>query len=483
MPELTASKRMPLELTQENWLLAQSSLKFFMMRALGIQWWPDHYAAWYRDVEENDRTKQECARGHGKSIFWSYGYLLWRIIRGQWEGILISYSEDQVRRLLRDVRLEVENNPFLEPVRPRTKDLWGTDLLTFPDGSALKGLGFGTASRGAHPNDIVVDDPLKDFGGLSAEDQERAFFGVIEGMAMPTTRLNVVGTPVAFGDLFTKLDSNPVYKCRKFPAYKSEGTPLFPELWNHENLQRKKAIMGSINFAREYMLERIDPETQIFKKQFETLYEEIPTRFAHVVTVCDPAYSEQEGDQTAIVTIGLTHGNHAYVLEAKGLRREDPGKIIDELFRTIRTWQSNVVGIEKRKGDAISFSFNERRVRDSFWSFKYVELPPGHGKNDQYRIGGLTPRWEARAIHLHRNQTDLLQQLYEYRESDAHDHDDLVDALAYCFHPDMLQPNAGKQFAMGDGADFLEGRPLYQPGRASFAEADYDMILGRRKVA
>lgn len=480
MPE--PSKKTPLKLTPENWLLAQASLKFFMVQALGINYWPEHYEAWYRDIENEDRTKQECARGHGKSIFWSYGMPLWRMCRGNWEGILISYSEDQVRRLLREIRIEIETNPFLEPLRPRTKDLWGTDLLTTPNQCTLKALGFGTASRGAHPDDIVVDDPLKDFGGLSAEDQERAFFGVIEGMAMPTTRLNVVGTPVAFGDLFTKLDSNPIYKCRKFAAYKPDGSPLFPELWSKENLERKKQIMGSINFAREYLLQRIDPETQLFKKQFETLYEEAPRNFAHVVTVCDPAYSEKEGDQTAIITIGLTHGNHAYVLEAKGIRREDPGKVIDELFRTVRTWQSTAVGIEKRKGDAISFSFNERRVREGFWNFKYVELPPGHGKNDQYRIGGLVPRWESRTIHIHRNQTDLLQQLYEYRGNDTHDHDDLVDALGYCFHPDMMQPNAGRSFALQDSVHF-EGRPMYTPGRATHSEADYDMVLGRKKVA
>lgn len=480
MPEL--SKRAPLKLTQENWLLAQASLKFCMMQVLGIEFWPPHYDQWYQDIKNADRTKQECARGHGKSIFWSFGLPIWRIMGGNWEGILISYAEDQVRRLLRDVRIEIETNPFLEPIRPRTKDLWGTDLLTFPDGSFLKGLGFGTAARGAHPNDIIVDDPLKDFGGLSADDQERAFFGVIEGMAMPTTRLNVVGTPVAFGDLFTKLDANPVYVCRKFPAILPSGEPLFPELWSKENLARKKSVMGSINFAREYLLERIDPETQIFKKQYETLYEEVPHNFARIVTVCDPAYSENEGDQTALVTVGLTHGNHAYVLEAKGIRREDPGKVIDEIFRAVSRYHSTAVGIEKRKGDAISFSFNERRVRDGSWGFKYVELPPGHGKNDQYRIGGMVPRWESRTIHLHRNQTDLIQQLYEYRESDSHDHDDLVDALGYCFHPDMLQPNSGPSFVLTPETEF-EGRPLYQPGRASQSEADYSMILGRQKVA
>lgn len=476
------STRPPLKLTQENWLLAQASFKFFAMQFLGVQWWPTHYQEWYQLLETHDRLKIECARGHGKSNFFSLAYPLWRMIRGNWEGIIISYSEDLVRRLIRDIRVAIETNPLLTPLRPRTKDLWGTDMLTTPNGCELKGLGFGTSSRGAHPNDIIIDDPLKDFGGLSAEDQERAFFGVIEGMAMPGTRIAAIGTPVAFNDLFAKLDHNPEYVCRKYPAIKADGSPLFPELWSMEKLMRKKAIMGSINFAREYMLERIDPETQIFKKQYETLYDVPPTNFARVVTVCDPAYSEGDGDQTAIITVGMTHGNHAYVLEARGIRRDDPGKIVDELFRAIRVHSSSVVGIEKRKGDAISFSFNERRIKEGFWDFKYVELPPGRGKNDEYRIGGLAPRWEARSIHIHRNQTELLQQMYEYRGNDSHDHDDLVDALAYCFHPDMMQPASGR-VGYTTGEDSWQGRPMYQPGRATSSVPNVEQLLGRRKVA
>ena len=469
-------------LTPDAWSLAQASLKYFCVKFLGFHW-PDFYEEWKDSLDSDPRLLVECARGHGKSNLFSLGYPLWRVIRGKWEGILVSYSEDQVKRIIRDIRLTVMSNPYLEPIRPTTAEVWGTDHLSFPNGAEIKGLGFGTSARGPHPDDIIVDDPLKDVGGMTAEDQERAFFGVIEGMAMKHTKITVVGTPVEYGDLLQKLeDPERGYVFKKYPAIKKDGTPLFPQLWDLEALEAKKKRMGSIMFAREYMLERTDPETQPFKGQYETFYDAPPSVFARIVTVCDPAYSEADGDETAIVTAGITHGNHGYVLEAKGIRREDPGKVIDELFRTIKTFNPDTVGIEKRKGDAISYSFEERRTRENQWNFRYVELSYGKGKNDIDRIGGLVPRWEARTIHVHKNQTNLLRQLYEYRLDDNHRHDDLVDALAYCFHPDLARPNTGHSFAPAQRIESY-GKPLYSPGRASSSTSSVDSILGRNKAA
>jgi hypothetical protein len=454
------------------WLLAQGSLKYFTVKFLGHQW-PEHYQEWDDMVNKYDRLLVQAPRGHGKSIFWSLAWPLWNVIRGKWEHLIISYSEDQVRRLIRDIRICVESNPFLEPLRPTTKEIWGTDQLSFANGSFISGLGFGTSSRGRHPNGITVDDPLKDLGGMTDEDQERAYFGVITGMAMEKTKLVTVGTPVNFGDLLEKLESNEAYARWKRPALNRNGEPLFPHLWSKAALDKRRSEMGSINFAREFLLERVDPATQPFKRVYETKYQELPARFQRIATVCDPAYSEGDGDYTAIVTVGFTGGNHAYVLEAKAIRREDPGLIVKELFRTIDAFKPDSVGIEKKKGTALEYSFREARTRGNRWDFRYVELTHGgKSKDDFSRIGGLVPRWEARSIHVHPEMALLLKQLYEFRFDDkTKGHDDLVDALAYCFHPDMSQPNTGPQNApLDDYEASITGKPRYQIGQGEIWE-------------
>jgi len=452
----------------DPWLLAQSSMEYFTRKFLNMKW-PSHYADWEDLILNHDRLLIQAPRGHGKSHFWSIAYPLWRVIRGKREILLISYSEDQCRKLIRDLRLMVENNEFLAPLRPTTKEIWGTDQLSFLNGSFISGLGFGTSSRGRHPDDIIVDDPLKDLGGMTDEDQERAYFGVITGMAMEKTKLVTVGTPVNFGDLLEKLEGNEAYTKWKKPAL-SNGKALFPELWSPEALNTKRKEMGSINFAREYLLQRIDPATQPFKRQFETLYTSLPDgmRWARKVTVCDPAYSEDDGDYTAIVTVGFTHGNQAWVLEAKGIRREDPGDVVNELVKTIIYQKPDVVGIEKRKGQAIEYSLREAIARYQLFDFKYVELQHrGQAKWSDSRIGGLVGRWEQRTIHIHPDMGLLRAQIFAYRVDDkSKEHDDLVDALAYCFSPDLVKPNSGHQNVPLDAvAASMEGKPRYQVGQ------------------
>ncbi len=454
-----------------EWTGAQFSLKFFMTRYLHdpktgalLKWLP-HYDDWYRIVRDEKRSNVESPRGHGKSVFWSYALPMWDVIRGGADFLLVSYSEGQVVELLRMIRVEIESNDFLAPIRPSTKELWMADKLGFSDGGIIRGLGFGTSARGLHPKRIVGDDMLKDSGGISPDDQERFWFGVIAGMAMPSTQIHAIGTPIDFDDLLTKLEINPVYFNWKVPAELPDGSPMCPELFSKEALEFKRAEQGSLTYAREFMLERIDPATQPFKREYETLYEAPPdrNRFMRVTTVCDPAYTENDGDASAIITMGITHGNHGYVLMRSAIRREDPGKIVNELFKHIHAYRPDAVGIKRRKGDAISFSFNERRVRENLWDFKYVELKDTKSKTDKSRIGGLVPRWEARSIHIHKEMKDLLKEFYEFRLDDSHSHDDMVDATASCFDPEMATPNSGKQFVPRPDTSRI-GKPFYQAG-------------------
>jgi len=465
-----------LQPNNQSWLLAQASLKYFMVKflkdpktGLPLQWFA-HYDDWYQIAMNEKRSDAQCPRGHGKSIFWSYALPLWDIIRGKGNVLIISYAEDQVRELIRIIKNEVESNPFLAPIKPTTKEIWGADILSFADGGMIKGLGFGTSSRGLHPKRIIGDDVLKDLGSMSPEDQERAWFAIITGMAVKETQIHAVGTPIDFDDLLQKLETNPVYKHWKKPAINPDGSPLCPVLFDLQTLDMRRREMGSLNFAREFLLQRIDPTTQPFKRDYETCYDVAPdrARFMVVNTIVDPAYTEGDGDATAIVTTGITHGNHGYVLAATAIRREDPGAIVNETYKHIEAWNPDNVGIKRRKGDAISFSFNERRIRENKWNFKYVEIKDTKSKSDKSRIGGLVPRWEARTIHLHKNMTDFLKQIYEFRLDDSHAHDDLIDALADCFNPDMAQPNGGKRSVPSQAQ--RQGHSLFRVGQKLHVE-------------
>lgn len=463
-------------MTPSPWVLARASCKYFTMKFLGLRW-PKHYDEWFTLIENNRRTKYESPRGSWKTYFFSLAYPLWRILRDKTEILLVSDSEDQARKNLRLLRQFVETRDELAPMRPSTKELWGTDQIEFPNGSLATIMGFGTSRRGLHPDLVVADDIESENNKMNREDKNRMFFGVISGMALPHTKLAVVGTPLEFGDILQQLDQNEAYAKWRRPAMTPDGNQ-FLDIWTDEWLEFRRKEMGGINFAREILLERIDPATQPFKRDYETLYDEIPERMVRTATVCDPAYSKEDGDYTAIVTTKFTYGNHAYVAEAKRLRREDPGDIVEELFKTIAAQKPDAVGIPKKKGEAVSYSFNERRVRENRWDFRYVELPETQGKAHKTRIGGLIPRWESRSIHIHRQMKDLLEEMYTFRLDDSHRHDDLMDALAHCFNPEMAQPNTGKMFVPRPDRTTV-GKAFYQVGRRPTPEGVMAEMMAR----
>lgn len=434
---------------ENQWLLAQASLKYFTVKFLGLTW-HDHYEEWRQLCEKNDRLLIEAPRGSHKTYFFSLAYPLWKIIRGKTDILLVSDSEDQSRKNLRIIRDTVESNPYLGALRPSTKELWGVDQAQFPNGTIINTMGFGTSKRGEHPLLILCDDIESERDKMSREDKNRMYWAVITGMAVNDTQIVMLGTPLEFGDLLEQTPRR-VDESTKIPIYKHWRKPAFvnsvnqyPDIWNDEKMRLRKIEFGSIDWAREMMLERIDPETQPFKKDYETLYDILPEKFHLTVTFCDPAYTEGDGDWTAIVTVKFTYGNHAYVSEVKRFRRSDAGVIVDEIFKTINTQKSDVFGMAKKKGELIAYSFNERRTRENRWDFRYVELPETQSKNSKARIGGLVPRWESRSIHIHKNMKDFLDEIYMFRLDDSHPHDDALDALAHCFNPLMAQPNPGK---------------------------------------
>lgn len=439
------------------WQGAKASFRFFTVKFLDLKW-PAHYSEWETVTEANQRAKIEAPRGSWKTYFFSLAWPLWRMLKNKTEVLFVSDSEDQARKNLRLVREAVETKPMLAPMRPSTKELWGTDQISFPNQSYASVMGFGTSKRGTHPDVIINDDIESEHNKMDRETKNRIYFGVISGMTLPHTKMVTVGTPMEFGDILHQLDSNDAYAKWRRPARVS-GENQFKDIWTEEWLEFRKQEMGSINFSREMLLERIDPATQPFKRDYETLYDELPTNFALTATVCDPAYTEGDGDWTAIMTVKFTGGNHAYISEAKRIRKEDPGMIVDELFKTIAVQKPDAVGIPRRKGEAVSYSFKERRTRENRWDFRYVELPENQGKAHKTRIGGLVPRWEARSIHIHRNMTHLLEEFYQFRLDDSHRNDDMLDALAHCFNPEMAYPNAGKQYAPQMSRGY--GKPLY----------------------
>jgi hypothetical protein len=108
-------------------------------------------------------------REHGKTVRWSFAYVLWSIITGKTRyALLIGASADAVRENLVNIKLELEENELLvEDFGDQKGKVWRDDRIELQNGSCIQAKGSGASMRGTRfrqwrPDLIVLDDVLKD---------------------------------------------------------------------------------------------------------------------------------------------------------------------------------------------------------------------------------------------------------------------------------------------------------------------------------
>jgi hypothetical protein len=414
--------------------LAQADLLYFAKKVLGMVI-VQHHDEWDGYIRLYDRLLIEAARGHGKSWFISKALPLWLVYRGLPVSILlVSYSEEQAVDLMRKIESEIMLNPLLAHLRPKRETIWQSTLFTFANGSSIKAVGFGTSVRGQHPDWILVDDPLKDSGAISPELQYDYFMGALSGTATKHTKIVMIGTPLDPGDLLSRLESNPSYKFVSYPAL-TKDVPLFPYLFDKETLDKKKIEIGSLMFAREFLLQRIDPETQVFKDCYRTINNNIDyPQFVSVRTLIDPAISEKEAAcDTAVTTWGVDDKNHFWELDTRLLRSDDSSAMLKEVMKCMvlyRHYTDYAVVFETELFQRL-LAFEFRRLcNESGTDVRVIEVTHTGTIGKHQRIQGLQPAWEARAIHL-LPESELTRQFQEYRPRARNIRVDGIDALSW----------------------------------------------------
>lgn len=388
---------------------------------------PDLYKEW-NQLLENNRLVIESARDHGKTTFFSIGYPLYKIATNpNFHVCIISFSEPQSKRILRDIRVLLETTPALQDQVPMKwkPGSWGKTEVHTLNRSYIQAKSFGTSIRGGHYDLVIVDDPLKDRSSMPPEEQEEHFYSVIVPAVKPNGQLIVVGTPLRFGDLFDSLQRNKSYIHKKYPAIKSDGQPLRPDRYDLKKLdERKQEMVHYWMFAREFLLQRIDPEGAPFKQEWFKTYTNVPARLNTVISV-DPAISFQ-GDYTGIVLTGTDVDNNTYVLATRKTRTSNVTDIVNTIFELAEQYQCQRVIFE-----ALGFQrlfkywmYKEMEKRDYYFSIDEIK---SHTASKEQRIMALQPKIEMGKLLFQSHQSDLLEEFMMFPKGI---HDDLIDALS-----------------------------------------------------
>jgi len=369
----------------------------------------------------------EAPRDHGKTFFFDFAYPLWKIVTQPGGcGFIFSNTEDQAKRILADIKAELETNPKLRHLVPSKKSgkRWSALSIQCTNGHRIYARGFGTKVRGAHPNWIVVDDGLNDetaYSEITRKKQIDYFYSAITNMCVPGGQIIVVGTPFHSADLYADLAQNPEYEFARYQALNGkEEIPLWSDRYSKETLLRKRKEIGSIRFTREFQCEPIADDMSLFPRYLfigepveqYTLTLGLPKEFweelgVTIFMAADFALSSTvEADYTVIWVMGLDKWGNRWIIDiarGKGIPYQDQLSKINELGRK---YQPALVFLEENQAQQI---FGNELIRTTDLPIKLFHtgvqkhaLDKGVPslrvllENKKFRI----PRGDARSVEL-----------------------------------------------------------------------------------
>ncbi len=245
--------------------MSKTSFPYFFQNVLGMMF-PPYMQEWLEIMQQTDRTVIVCSRDHGKSVF-MHCWVVWNLIFQEppYQMVYISSNQKQTLVHMREID-RYFNKPALRKFRPSKG--WAIGNITLTNGNSVLERSVGSQIRGLHPQEIIIDDPLKEFSLAGINRVTDWFFGDMIPTLHHTANLRMIGTPFTYTDIFTQLEENQAYTVRKYPCLNSLNEPLWPERWDFDALMQRKAEIGSLKFTREYLCVPVSTGTSLFNPEF-----------------------------------------------------------------------------------------------------------------------------------------------------------------------------------------------------------------------
>jgi len=291
-----------------------------------------HYALVDALTGDNEMQIVESFRGSGKSTVVTTDVPLYLAMFGKADWIngdigyamIVSETSTQAQDLIRRIRNSYDESDALQAAMELT--ISRSDELEFKIGDrhfniVAKGAGQsmrGIVRRDKRPQVILVDDLEDDEAVMNKESRRKLkewFFKVLLPSRDPENyKIFFVGTPLHDDSLLANLMADSDWCPVKFPIMDDDENPAWASRFNKEwidkemNIFRKQG-MGKA-FFQEYMLEVVDDDDAVFKKDNFTYYEQgdlakfLPQM--NVFTSVDLAISKEDcADYGVITTVAV----------------------------------------------------------------------------------------------------------------------------------------------------------------------------------
>ena len=227
-------------------------------------------------------------REHGKTVRWSFAYVLWNIVTGKNRyALLIGASGDAARENLINIKIELEENDLLlEDFGELKGGVWRDDRVELVNGTCIQAKGSGASMRGTRfrqyrPDLIILDDVLKDdaVDSPSQRDKISRWLKRVVFNLGKTAFIIWVNTVFHSDDPISRLISEVEAGTLKrwiavrLSCFRPDGSPLWPEYWSAEALEEKREQLGFDSFSTEWCNEPLSDEQRIIQRSWIKAHE------------------------------------------------------------------------------------------------------------------------------------------------------------------------------------------------------------------
>lgn len=250
----------------------------------GYRLWNSFVKESYEIMEFNQLSCVMATRGVGKSLRSILYVLFKQFLYEDVDVLWVSNIPSIARRNIRSLRRFVDSNEILLTKKdPNSKTAkWGDKEVQY-NGGYIETLSVGSTPRGAHVPLIMLDDPLRDDNRYSNSYMDNFVFSqLLPAVLSNKGRMTISGTPIREDDLLHKAMNDKEdlqgklikdggvsalgFYSKCFPAITNWETKevSVPERYTYDDLMRIRRSVGEMTFAREYQLQCIADDAQIF---------------------------------------------------------------------------------------------------------------------------------------------------------------------------------------------------------------------------
>ncbi len=351
------------------------------------------------------RVIVNIAPRHGKSELISYLAPAWFLGKyPQKKIIMASHTADLAVNFGRRVRNLVGSEPYKDifpnvelQADSKSASRWGTN---FNGEYFAIGVGGALAGRGADL--FIIDDPHSEQEAKTGRPDvflpawEWFQSGPIQRL-MPGGAIIVVMTRWSkldlTGQIVTQMERNEdvdPWEVVEFPAIKDDGTALWPEFWDVEELLAKKAALDIRYWNAQYMQKPTSEEGALIKREWWQIWEgDGPPQCEFTIMALDAAQeANNRADFNALTTWGVffneeTNNYNIILLNAIKKRMEFP-ELKKLVLEEYKDWEPDAFMVEKKSNGAALYQ-EFRRM-----GIPATEFTPGKGQDKISRVNAVS---------------------------------------------------------------------------------------------